>query len=294
MAKFTIGLDAELILETKTGQLQHASGVVHGTTSKFGTDGNPTVAEIRPTYAESPIELVKNIKTTMQRAVGSNPRLANVRWLAGAHQHGLPIGAHIHFGHPKFLSRVNGRPNNAYLVNMKDVATLLDCLVLPFATMFGNPAREKMRRANYGRPGDVRQQNWGMEYRSCSSFIASPCTTLFILTTAFAVVNEYLEDRLSVSKIPSKLRLNNDEFRVQPSTHAELFLQERVSFIKGMQSVTENPKFTEIVRVGCAILKQGQYEDVKDMKTAWKLKFSLPEEVRYTELEAWAEVGRGN
>lgn len=293
MARFTMGLDAEFALESRRGTLVPAHDYLPGTTARFGTDGNSTIGEVRPNPGETPIELVTNLKSTLQRGVTRHLRMNKHRMVANGYRHGYALGAHIHFGHAKFLdTRTDRRSYMSDPVraeNMNQAGALLDAFVLPFATLFGDDRNEHRRRASagYGRPSDVRVQPHGMEYRSCSSFIASPAVTLGVLTVAAVVMNEYLEGRVTTPGTGYKLHVN--DFMSDPHTESNRNLRQKMTWLMQTRTARENKQYREIMAVMFQMVANGNYEQVEDMKKAWKLRYTEPVSARtMTEAEAFA------
>jgi len=133
---------------------------------------------------------------------------------------------------------------------------------------------EKTRRENYGRLSDVRDQNWGFEYRSCSSFIATPASALAVLTVAWVVANEFLDGTLPEI---GDLALNGERFAVNPKEECMRMMEARIKFIMNLKTVKENEEFTHILKVAFHIIKQDvRYEQINDMKKAWKLRYEAP------------------
>lgn len=288
--EFTIGLDAEFALETRDGRFVNAGSHLPGTTARFGTDSCSAIGEVRPHYGHDPVELVANIKSAMQRGLTARPRVASFNIVAGARRNNYALGAHIHIGHESFLTNAPGltyeqrQSHSRRAQNRMAVAgALMDAFVLPFATIFGDPRNESHRRREngYGRPSDVRPQAWGFEYRSCSSFIASPATSLGVLTAAYVVMNEYLEGRVAgMDSEWAEFKLNADAFYRNAVQESKRNLREKMTWLMNRQTVKDNKVYREILAVLFQMIDKGTYEQVCDMKKAWKLRYTEPEEVR--------------
>lgn len=274
MARFTMGLDAEFALQDNRGQLVEARNYLPGTEAVFGTDGCSTIGEVRPRPGDTPVELVANLKAAMQRGVTRHVRMNRLKMVANGYRHGFALGAHIHIGHPEF--RVNGGyATDTQRRRQGEVAKAFDSLVLPFATLFGERSNEQLRRRSYGMPGDIRTQPHGFEYRSCSSFIASPAVTLGVLTVAHVVMNEYLEGRLVVEH-----PLHTDAFVRNPHTESSRNLDAKMRWLINTRTVQDCKLHKEVLAVLFQMVNNGNYEQVDDMKKSWKLRFTEPEGVR--------------
>lgn len=301
MANFKIGLDAEFVFRSRVEKRMVTASSIFGanTTAKFGTDGCSAIAEIRPTPGDHPVELVENIRKVFQAKVGRDRRVADIEWQAGAIGFDYPLGAHIHIGSQKIVDARNAdyrltseersRKRAEEEKLRMDFGIAFDSLVLPFATVMGKEQNEKQRRNNYGKLTDVRQQNWGYEYRSCSSFIASPTTTLAVLTVAWVVANEFLDGTLPNY---DSLKLNVVGFARNPKAECERMMKERCKFIMSLPTVRNNEQFQEILKVAFVLIaKKVEFEQVQDMKKAWRLKYEetpLPARPRVmTFEEAW-------
>lgn len=176
----TIGTDPELLLTDQEGKLIKALDFLRKN-GKFGVDGHPYIAELRPKHAVYPRDLVENIRALLRT---EEKNLQNFRWISGPYAKDRPMGGHIHFGVP-----------------VED--KFVDALDHQFAIILAlvEPQQEAMRRRtiplggnNNGKPygllADIRVKPWGFEYRTPSSFIVSPGVALGTLTLAKAVVSE--------------------------------------------------------------------------------------------------------
>jgi hypothetical protein len=88
---FTIGCDPELVLR-KNGKFVSASNYYKKNAS-FGLDGCNSIAELRPGYSESPIDLTAKIKIILEYGHEKHPEL---EMFAGHYQDSYPIGGHLH------------------------------------------------------------------------------------------------------------------------------------------------------------------------------------------------------
>lgn len=171
---YLLGADPELRLWDK-GHSIIADDVIRDGNfdAQFGIDGSSVAVELRPTPTDSPTAMVQGIrglllsgysKLKMEMRAGTG--------VAGGH----PIGGHIHLGIPD----VEGR-------------TLDFFIGLPLAALEPARGRSYRREAGYGRWGDYREQPWGWEYRTPSSWLVSPATTRIALALSWIVGKNFWE-----------------------------------------------------------------------------------------------------
>lgn len=178
----TIGADPEFAF-SKDGTPVRADSLLRGGTSaKFGTDGAPNTAELRPDPADTASGLVENIRKVTAEEVRRNPELLGYDWNAEPSFNRQPLGGHIHFGFA---------PNPEF-------TRILDVLLAyPYAAL-ERSSRARGRKRDYGRLSDTRQQPWGMEYRSLSTWLVSEERALAVLTTAHALATLWVQDRAAL------------------------------------------------------------------------------------------------
>jgi hypothetical protein len=181
---FTIGADVEFMLSCD-GDLLPAStffpndGPVGCDERQIERDsGEYALAEIRPEKAETPKELVNNIKKLIEEASEQAP-YDNVKFHAGSMPFtGYQCGGHIHLGI---------RPSLALL------RALDQYVALPFA-MIEEPRTAKLRRkTKHGGLGRYRVKPYGIEYLSLSSWIIEPKLAMAILCLTHLVATHYHE-----------------------------------------------------------------------------------------------------
>lgn len=129
------------------------------------------VGELRPEPSEDPDELFFRIRETLRLAYAQIGDEA-VECLAGGMPFsGYPIGGHIHFSGltPTFSLR---RKLDAYLA-------------LPLVLLEDDKCRE--RRKRYGYLGDVREKEYGFEYRTLPSWLVHPEVARGVLHLAWLV-----------------------------------------------------------------------------------------------------------
>ena len=164
-----LGADPEFCLIDEHGTIVTASRALSmNMRAKFGPDGGGECAEIRPTPADTPRGLAASIRRTLARGY----ERYGYSMVAGTGSDlGYPTGGHLHLQ----LEPENVDPH------------VLDVYIgLPLAALEPEVGRS-WRRKMYGRWGDIRSQNWGLEYRTPSSWLVSPATTLFASALAWLV-----------------------------------------------------------------------------------------------------------
>ena len=93
MCTFTLGCDPELVCRLN-GRFVSAHNYFKSNSS-FGLDGCDSIAELRPGYSESPIDLTAKIKTIIDYGHEKQPEL---EFYSGHYQDNMALGGHIHFG----------------------------------------------------------------------------------------------------------------------------------------------------------------------------------------------------
>ena len=191
--EFKLGADPELGIIIN-GRIVRADRVVHtwnAGRNQFGLDGAASVAEIRPAPAIEPAELVENIKRCLRLGAENLwPNHPRLRFKAGSMAANWPIGGHIHIG---CSAIVNCRSL------MGPLSLVLDTFLAPITLLLDDP-RESVRRrgqGGYGRLGDHREQQWGMEYRTPGSWITSPAVSMGIMSLVRILTHDFFEHGVS-------------------------------------------------------------------------------------------------
>ncbi|WP_309118536.1 hypothetical protein [Paenibacillus sp.] len=183
-----LGMDPEFVLKKPgpEGKIVSASryferrGRVGCDSVRIGDKIVYPLAELRPSPAAEPRELLRNLYAAM-RLAASRIDDASLEWLAGGMPApGLPLGGHIH---------VSGVALNADLLRAMD-----NYMALPLALLEDEPT--KRRRPRYGALGDFRRQfHGGFEYRTLPSWIVSPAVALGVISLAKVVCEHVRELR---------------------------------------------------------------------------------------------------
>jgi hypothetical protein len=181
---FTIGCDPELVVR-KQGQFCSADNFFKANSS-MGLDGCSSIAEVRPGYSESPIDLTSKIFQILSYGHSKQPEL---EFISGHYANDFSLGGHIHFSispEPKIISALD--------IVLRSLSNCID----------DKEQRSKRERTGYGKLSSYRKKYYGMEYRSLGSWLLSPSTTLVTLTLAKLAVLGVTEDNLDFVGIKNR------------------------------------------------------------------------------------------
>jgi hypothetical protein len=181
---FTIGCDPEVTLRLN-GVFTHA-GQYFKSHSSMGLDGCESVAEIRPGYSESPIDLTCKIRTVLEYGFEKAPQL---EFFSGHYVDEMPIGGHIHVGTAATPQIIDGLDTV--------LSSLSDCID-------DKQQRSKRELTGYGKRRAYRTKSYGFEYRTPGSWLLSPSITLVTLTLAKLAVIGVQEDNLDFTEIKER------------------------------------------------------------------------------------------
>lgn len=181
---FTLGCDPELLCRLN-GKFVPAFNYFKSNSS-FGLDGCESVAELRPGFSESPIDLTAKIKIILEYGHEKAP---DMEFYAGHYVDEYPLGGHIHLGLP---------PDNSLIDSLDTVLySLSNCID-------DKNQRTKRERSGYGKRRAYRRQPHGCEYRTPGSWLLSPSVTLVTLTLAKLAVIAFTEDGLNLEQIKGR------------------------------------------------------------------------------------------
>lgn len=185
---FTIGCDPELVLR-KNGKFVSASNYYKKNAS-FGLDGCNSIAELRPGYSESPIDLTAKIKIILEYGHEKHPEL---EMYAGHYQDSYPIGGHIHLScqpKPKLIDS-------------------LDTVLYSLSNVIDDKEQRTAREnSGYGKISAYRTKEHGMEYRTPGSWCLSPSVTLVTLTLTKLTALAVTEDDINLKEMKSTMGSN--------------------------------------------------------------------------------------
>src|ERR1035437_5429833 len=190
---FTSGTDPELVCR-KNGQFVNAQNYFKSNSS-MGLDGCESIAEVRPGYSESPIDLTAKIYKILDYGHSKQPEL---EFISGHYADDFALGGHIHFA-------VTPEPT---------IISALDTVLYSLSNCIDDKEQRcKRERTGYGKKSAYRKKYYGFEYRTCGSFLLSPSTTLVTFTLAKLAVLGVTEDYIDFVELKerqhSKTFINN-------------------------------------------------------------------------------------
>jgi hypothetical protein len=181
---FTLGCDPELLCRLN-GRYVPAFNYFKSNSS-FGLDGCESVAELRPGFSESPIDLTAKIKIILEYGHEKAPDL---EFYSGHFVDDYSLGGHIHLSIP---------PEN-------HIIDALDTVLYSLSNCIDDKTqRIKRERSGYGKRRAYRRQPHGMEYRTPGSWLLSPTVALVTLTLAKLAVLAVTEDDLNIEEIKGR------------------------------------------------------------------------------------------
>lgn len=193
----TLGTDVEVMLRNAAGKMVLASnyfpraGRVGCDDRSVQFDGKRLpLMELRPEPETNPLQLVANLRDTMQEAARVIAR-PQVEWRAGS----MPFrpyctGGHIHFSNVPFSRQL--------------VCALDNYVGLP-AMLVEDGQTAALRRPRYGFLGDVRMKDYGgFEYRTPASFVVDADVTAALFCLAYIVAIHHRELPLADLYAPAR------------------------------------------------------------------------------------------
>ena len=178
-----LGADPEFLLKNASGKIVPASrylplaGEAGCDVMRVRGEVRFPLAELRPRPSADPVQLLRHLHLAMQSAAARIPDDAELQWVAGAMpERGFPLGGHIH---------LSGVWLNSFLLRALD-----NYLALPLSLVEGDGAR--YRKPRFGLPGDFRRKpHGGFEYRTPSSWLASPRAAKAAFALAALIARHY-------------------------------------------------------------------------------------------------------
>lgn len=185
--KITLGTDPEFEVKKneKTIPAYELIIVSRGEREIIGMDGSEDQKELRPTHSKNPSILISNIKDLIKTChfLGEELYIEGKKY---------SLGGHIHIGG---ISKDNG------------IIELLDYFLHPLSTLNGEVRKE----SDYGREGDYREKDYGIEYRTPpSGWLGTPKLAKMTLSIVkrlselhysnedIKITDEYIEDLVSI------------------------------------------------------------------------------------------------
>ena len=181
---FTIGCDPELVLR-KNGSFVSAYDYFKSNSS-MGLDGCESIAEIRPGYSESPIDLTAKIHKILEYG---HEKHHDLEFISGQFANDFALGGHIHVSvtpEPKIISALD--------IVLYSLSNCID----------DKQQRLKRERTGYGKKSAYRKKYYGFEYRTPGSFLLSPSTSLVTFTLAKLAVNSVIEDNIDFVELKER------------------------------------------------------------------------------------------
>ena len=191
---FLIGADPEIVLVKPDDTLLKVRGMIPEQ-GQFGVDGHGYIAELRPEPAIFPKDLTENLRTALASRYHT---LKNYRWQVGPWLFEKPLGGHVHFG-----------------VDMNDLSVEAIEKLMPIILALIEPQQQALQRRShsfyrntpYGLLGDVREKDWGWEWRVPSSFIVSPGVTTAVFALCKAIIYEQITNgKKAYNNLPASTR----------------------------------------------------------------------------------------
>lgn len=185
LEKIFIGSDPEfsIVLKEDTNNLVNASAICK-TTQDFliGTDGHPTILELRPTASNNLDQFLKNIDESIyELSEMVDPQKYSI--LTGGGKFARePLGGHIHFS--------NMQPAQEFL-------EMLDTYIgIPLQSCANGKRSEG--GGNYGKLSDWRNNDYnGFEYRTPPSFFSNEKLTKSVYIIAYLLSRTYINSQKS-------------------------------------------------------------------------------------------------
>lgn len=211
MSELQLGCDAEFcFINPLTQTLVPAYNLFHdsvegpGSHGEFaiGLDGHQATAEFRPGISSKPIELITTMASLMEEACVALPVLKDLIWKSGSfyasssHNDGwAALGAHIHISALKSdVTKFKNKLNTTTLTTIDKVLYFAENLYCMDERSARQSKLSPTDHLNYGIPNywkikDISGQNFHIEYKSPSSWLAYPELAYLYLETMRVLVN---------------------------------------------------------------------------------------------------------
>ena len=210
MNQIKIGADIELGFKIKPGNCINVPYyALRGQGRQIGTDHHGDVVELRPRVANTPNQLVNNIRNLLKHISKQNYKLISAPYIEvdhsdyGTSKRGCPVGGHIHLSWSDKNIRYGSRhvsycycwqcmklnPNNENSHIQFDSRVTFQYLDM-LSSIIEDPYLAKRRRSSgYGGKYSFRDvSETHIEYRRLPSFLFDPFCTRGILSFAYAVL----------------------------------------------------------------------------------------------------------
>jgi len=257
--RLKIGADPEFLLMKAGGGAQNGNEIVRsGQYNAFGVDGAGTALEIRPTASADPRKVVKSIQRAMRWGLKHNPRTMEFEWKAGGDR-SHPIGGHIHFGTNALNLEEDYEDTERNIADAMDRFLAVPVLSLEVKEM----AAYRRSGTGYGNLSDIRDQDWGCEYRTLGSWITSPQVSLAVLSLAKVVAVETLSGLLRDKDLYVFSRTEFNKATLSPAITAKAWNR--------IEKMALYPKYKRAINVIRTLVKNGKTWDAGDLRSSWGL-----------------------
>ena len=248
--KFCLGADPEFVFQSPdhSGDTGYAFSQQIGlnTLEAFGSDMTGRQAELRAWPNRSALYVVASLVDTLRWMSVRYPKVFLYKWIANAYFGGDGVGGHIHFG------RKRG-DRDASVKSLDALTTLLTYT----GAVDGAGQLQRIVATRYGRPGDIRVQPHGYEFRTMPTWMASPWAAFLTLTLAKLCIFHSL-------KLPTIKVLQNS-------------LSGNITQIKSMLHAFANvDDDARIALIGIQRIGVPAYSQFTDFKKAWGIEKGDP------------------
>lgn len=276
MNRLTIGCDPELAICDSTVKLKHASiffrDVDNNIFTKFGLDGASSTAELRTEPSTHPENQVNQIADTLE-AYKPIIKFAYINEFYGSNTE-IPLGGHIHLGNEKLVPGENIK---------HQVIKNLDLTLSILTTLSSNPLNTQKRlRCGYGKLSDHRMKEWGIEYRTPPSFLASRQLASSVLFLAYAVAHDTIENNFKSSLYSEHSFVNTIYSQINIPAIYKL-LPKVIADIKTLELYNE-PDYKK--NINWLVNKAKYRQDVfsGEIKNGWGIKFDKNKHIKLSSL----------
>jgi hypothetical protein len=175
--RFKLGADPEFVFVDNEGRRVDATLAGLKTGQAYGADLNGRLVEVRPHATRSSLRMVASVLEELRWLVLLHPETRVWSWVCGAYLFRDGLGGHVHLGRkrPQRTAEVTA------LDNLTEMALALG--------IYPKDQNDRRRAGDhfgqqYGKPGDIRMQTHGYEYRVFPSWLDSPWVAFLQVTLA--------------------------------------------------------------------------------------------------------------
>ena len=263
---YILGADPEFLLLNSRDNCVAAEEVLidDNRSNIVGIDGAGAAVELRPTPTDSPMELLRTIRGAL---IAGYERLEGCadRWLAGTGYIGEhPTGGHIHIGG---LGIETSRQT-------RQLTWVLDTFIGVPLLALEPPVGRAWRRdiGSYGFWGDIRRQEWGIEYRTPSSWLVSPATARIAIGLAWLVGTSWRD-----LEVPSWARDIRDTRVTNKDSYTDWL---RTKAKDAMRRLAHLPRYKEVkaflAPYNFLAHVVGDWQEDRNMLDTWRLVNKAP------------------